>query len=49
MGVKMNLSMITKNHATDQEKGFLTKSILKPFGRTTLELNKFKHVLNFMI
>ena len=27
MGVRINLKIITKNHAADQEKGFLTKSI----------------------
>ena len=26
-------SIITKNHAADPEKGFLTKSISKPYGR----------------
>ena len=31
----MNLRIITKNHAADPEKGFLTKSISKPFGRAT--------------
>ena len=31
--VKMNFRMITKNHAADPEIGFLTKSILKPYGR----------------
>ena len=35
MGVKMNLRIITKNHAVDPEKGFLTKSISKPYGRAT--------------
>ena len=30
MGVKMNLRIITKNHAADPEIGFLTKSISKP-------------------
>ena len=25
--------MISKNHAADPEKGFLTKSLLKPYGR----------------
>ena len=35
MGVKMNLRIITKNHAADPEKGFLTKSISKPYGRAT--------------
>ena len=34
MAVKMNLRIITRNHAADPEKGFLTKSISKPFGRT---------------
>ena len=31
----MNLSIIKKNHAADPEVGFLTKSILKPYGRAT--------------
>ena len=35
MGVKMNLSIIPKNHAADPEIGFLTKSISKPHGRAT--------------
>ena len=35
MGVKMNLRIITKNHAADPEKGFLTKSISKPYGGAT--------------
>ena len=35
MGVKMNLRIITKNHAADPEKGFLIKSISKPYGRAT--------------
>ena len=35
MGVKMNLGIITKNHAADLEIGFLTKSISKPYGRST--------------
>ena len=29
----MNLRIITKHHAADPEIGFLTKSILKPYGR----------------
>ena len=29
----MNLRIITKNHAADPEIVFLTKSVLKPFGR----------------
>ena len=33
MGVKMNLRIITKNHAADQESAFLTKSIRKAYGR----------------
>ena len=45
MGIKMNLRMITKNHAADPGLGFLTKSILKPYGRaaamsTAWELNE---------
>ena len=35
MGVKMNLRIITKNHAADPEIGFLTKSISKPYGHAT--------------
>ena len=35
MSVKMNIRIITKNHAADLEKGFLTKSISKPYGRAT--------------
>ena len=35
MNVKMNLRIITKNHAADPEKGFLTKSISKLNGRAT--------------
>ena len=33
-GVKMTLRIITKNHEADPEKGFLTKSISKPYDRT---------------
>ena len=29
----MNLSIVTKNHAADPEKGFRTKSISKPNDR----------------
>ena len=35
MAVKMNLMIITKNHAADTEIGFLTKSISKPNGCAT--------------
>ena len=35
MGVKINFKIITKNQAADQEKKFLPKSILKPYGRAT--------------
>ena len=35
MAIKMNLRIITKNHAADSEIGFLTKSISKPYGRAT--------------
>ena len=31
----MNLRIIAKNHAADPVKGFLTKSISKPNGRST--------------
>ena len=35
-GCKMNLKITTKNHEADPEKGFLTKSISKPYGRATV-------------
>ena len=35
MGVIMNLRIIMKNHEADPEKGFLTKSISKPYGHAT--------------
>ena len=35
MDIKINLRIITKNHAADPEKEFLTKSISKPYGRAT--------------
>ena len=35
IGVKMNLRIITKNHETDPELRFLSKSISKPYGRAT--------------
>ena len=35
MAVKMNLRIITKNHAADQEIGFFAKSISKFNGRAT--------------
>ena len=35
MAVKMNLRIITKNHAADPEIGFLTKSISKPYSMPT--------------
>ena len=46
MNVKMNLRIITKNHAADREKGFLTKSVLKTYGReaampTSWDLSSF--------
>ena len=35
MALKMNLRIITKNRAANPEIGFLTESILKPYGRAT--------------
>ena len=35
MGVKIDLRIITKNHAADIEKEFLKKSILKRYGHAT--------------
>ena len=51
MGVEINLKIITKNHAADPEKRFLTKSISKPNGRATamptaLELNNEPLILD---
>ena len=45
MDVKINLRIITKNHAADPGIGFLIKSILKPYGcaasiPTAWELNE---------
>ena len=34
MGVKMNFLVIRKHNAADPEIGFLTKSVLNPYGRT---------------
>ena len=31
----MNIGMIMKNYAADPEIGFITKSISKPYGRST--------------
>ena len=47
----MNLRIITKNHAADPEKGFLTKSISKPYDRATViptvwGLSRFKPMIN---
>ena len=36
MGLKMNLRIITKNHAADPEIGFFAKSISKSNGPTAL-------------
>ena len=35
MGVKVNVRIITKNHAADPEKEFLTKLISKLYDRAT--------------
>ena len=50
MSVKINLRIITKNHAADSEKGFLAKSTSKPDGcatamPTTSELKAISHEL----
>ena len=36
MRVKMNFRIITKNRAADPEIGFLTKSVIKPYGRAAV-------------
>ena len=33
MSIKLNFRLIMKNPAVDSEIGFLTKSLLKPYGR----------------
>ena len=50
MGVKMNLSIITKNHEGDLEIGFLTKAISKPYGRATVmpPAWKLKNIAQFV-
>ena len=35
MDVRINLRIITQNHAADPETEFLRKSITKPYGRAT--------------
>ena len=47
MAVKMNLRIITKNHAADPEIGFLTKSISKPNGRATAMLTAWELISVF--
>ena len=51
MAQKINSRIIRENHSADPEIGFLTKSILKPFGHTAamptaLELKMI--ILNFL-
>ena len=51
MDVKMNLRIITKNHAADPEIGFHTKSISKPYGRATAMLPSWElrsEILKFL-
>ena len=54
MIVKMNLRIITKNHAADPEKEFFKKLISKPFGRATTmptawELNRKRFLNKLML
>ena len=57
MGVKMNLRIITKNHAADPETGFLAKSIQKSNGYATAmptawelnDINKYFCFVQFLI
>ena len=58
MAVKMNLRIITKNHVSDPDIGFLTKSISKPNGcakamPTAWELSlrkpEFSHKIFFFV
>ena len=43
MSAKINVRIITENHAADLELGFLTKSILKPFGRAVRVREGYKN------
>ena len=45
MGVKMNLSIVMRKHVADPEIGFLTKSILKPYGLATAMPTAWKLIL----
>ena len=54
MGVKINLRIITKNHAADPETRFLTNPISKPYDRVTdippaWELSKKKQHKNLRL
>ena len=42
MNVKMNLRIITNNNAANPEKGFLTASISRPYGRTRVITTAWK-------
>ena len=46
MTEKINLRIITKNHAADSKIGFLTKSILKPYGHGTFMPTAWKLILD---
>ena len=49
MAVKMNFMVIMKNRASDPEKGFLTKSILKPYGRAAAMPTAWELKSNFCL
>ena len=49
IGVKINLKIITKNHAADPEIGFLTKSISKPNGRATAMPTAWELIKQFAV
>ena len=42
MNVKMNLRIITNNNAANPEIGFLTASIVRPYGRTRVITTAWK-------
>ena len=46
-GSKMNLWIIIKNHAADPEIGFLTKLILKQYGRAAAMPTAWKKLVFF--
>ena len=47
MDIKMNFKITANNHEADPEKGFLTKSISKPYGRATVMPPAWESIILF--